>query len=356
MLLAGEKAEIVAPTRADLDLAHPAAVRAYIRSVGPRWIVNPAAYTAVDKAESETALAYAVNAELPRVLGEEAARLGAAVIHFSTDYVFPGHGTTPYKESDPPEPQSVYGSTKLDGEHALAATGAAHLILRTSWVYGATGRNFLLTILNAARHRPELRIVADQHGAPTWSRDLAALAAHLITQAESQSKLPAEALAPVSGTYHATAAGETTWFGFAQAFLSAEQARTPAVKLANLTPIPSSEYPTPARRPANSRLNNAKASRVLQLRTAIVAGLSGCGSRRTAPVNLVSSSVMTFSSRAACTIVSPNYLAYARTVATSYLEHHPGQQFFVLLVANLSSAISFTGLGFVPVLVDGDRA
>ena len=260
LLLAGEKAEIIAPTRQDLDLAHPAAVRSYIRELSPRWIVNPAAYTAVDKAESETALAFALNAELPRVLGEEAARLDAAVLHFSTDYVFPGHGTQPYTEQDIPEPQSIYGSTKLSGEHALAATGAAHLILRTSWVYGATGKNFLLTILNAARQRPELRIVDDQHGAPTWSRDLAHLAAHLIQHSESLATLKSlpEAMSAISGTYHATAAGETTWFGFAQAFLAAEQSRTPAVKLATLIPIPTSEYPTPASRPANSRLDNTK--------------------------------------------------------------------------------------------------
>ncbi len=261
LLLDGEKIEIIAPTRDDLDLAHPAAVRAYVRQVAPTWIVNPAAYTAVDKAESETALAYAVNAELPRVLGEEAAHLDAAVLHFSTDYVFPGHGTTPYTESDPPEPQSVYGSTKLAGEHALAATGAPHVILRTSWVYGATGKNFLLTILNAARQRPELRIVADQHGAPTWSRDLARLATHLITRTGSP-----QALAPHSGVYHATATGSTTWFHFAQTFLAAEALRAPGVPLATLTPITTADYPTPARRPPNSRLDTAKLAQTFDFR------------------------------------------------------------------------------------------
>ena len=260
LLIAGEPAEIIAPTRQDLDLSHPAAVRAFVRELSPRWIVNPAAYCAVDKAESETALAYAVNAELPRVLGEEAARLNAAVLHFSTDYVFRGHGTHPYTEEDTPGPQSIYGSTKLEGEHYLAATGAAHLILRTSWVYGATGKNFLLTILNAARQRPELRIVDDQHGAPTWSRDLATLAAHLIHHSESLAPtvpLP-DAMAAISGTYHATAAGETTWFSFAQAFLAVEQLRAPEVKLATLIPIPTTDYPTPAKRPYNSRLDNTK--------------------------------------------------------------------------------------------------
>ncbi|ADW67353.1 dTDP-4-dehydrorhamnose reductase [Granulicella tundricola] len=256
---------VVAPTRAELDLVHPASVREFVRKVNPRWIVNPAAYTAVDKAESETAQAYAVNAELPRILGEEAAQSGAAVIHFSTDYIFDGEGTLPYTEKDIPAPHSIYGSTKLEGERALAATGAAHLIFRTSWVYGATGKNFLLTILNAAKARPELRIVADQHGAPTWSRDLARLTNHAIARAETLANgrpLP-EALQPLSGVYHACAAGETTWFGFAQAAVEHEQQRDPAQKLATLTPITTAEYPTPARRPANSRMDTSKLGSLL---------------------------------------------------------------------------------------------
>ena len=256
--------EIVAPTRGKLDLAHPASVRAFVRDVAPRWIVNPAAYTAVDKAESETSLAHAVNAELPRVLGEEAARLNAAVLHFSTDYVFSGHGTTPYTEEDTPEPQSVYGASKLAGEHALAASGAAHIILRTSWVYGATGKNFLLTILNAARQRPELRIVADQHGAPTWSRDLGRLVTHIIAHAERTSPGSiADAVQPLNGVYHAAGAGETTWFGFAKAAVDKLQALHPDQPLAKLTSIATTEYPTPARRPANSRLHCAKLSQAL---------------------------------------------------------------------------------------------
>jgi dTDP-4-dehydrorhamnose reductase len=256
----GEKPEILAPTRAELDLSHPASVRAYLRKTAPRWIVNPAAHTAVDRAESETAQAYAINAEAPRVLGEEAANLGAAVVHFSTDYVFSGHGTAPWKETDTPEPQSTYGSTKLEGERALAASGCAHIILRTSWVYGATGKNFLLTILKAARERLELRIVADQHGAPTWSRDLAALTTHVLTQGESlaQGKALAEALTPLSGVYHAADAGETTWFGFAQAAIQQEQASNPNQICAKLTPIATTDYPTPAKRPANSRLDCTK--------------------------------------------------------------------------------------------------
>jgi dTDP-4-dehydrorhamnose reductase len=263
---AGETPEILAPIRAELDLSHPASVRAYIRKTTPRWIVNPAAHTSVDRAESETALAYAINAEAPRILGEEAASLGAAVVHFSTDYVFSGHGTTPWKETDTPEPQSTYGSTKLEGERALAASGAAHIILRTSWVYGATGKNFLLTILKAARERPELRIVADQHGAPTWSRDLAALAAHVLTRCESmaQGKSLAEAMVPLSGVYHAAGGGETTWFGFAEAAVEREKTRNPGQSYAKLTPIPTAEYPTPAKRPANSRLDCSKLAEYFQ--------------------------------------------------------------------------------------------
>ena len=240
--------QALAPTRADLDLTCEASVRAYIRHHNPRWIINPAAYTAVDKAESEPALAHAVNAEAPRMLGEEAQKIGATVLHFSTDYVFDGTKSTPYLEDDPTNPLGVYGASKLAGEQALAATGAAHIILRTSWVYGATGKNFLLTILKLAAERPELKIVADQHGAPTWSRDLATLAAKLIA-AES---IP-------SGVYHATSSGETTWHGFASEFLRLADIRT------NVIPIPTSAFPTPARRPANSRLNCDKLYRTFNL-------------------------------------------------------------------------------------------
>ena len=249
--------QIIAPSRTYLDLAHPSAVRAFVRSTKPRWIVNPAAYTAVDKAESETAQAYAINAELPRVLGEEAAILGIPVLHFSTDYVFSGDGSKPWKEADLPAPHSIYGATKLEGERALTASGAVHLIFRTSWVYGATGNNFLLTILRAARERQELRIVADQHGAPTWSRDLARMVEYVISHAESIGT-PANALTSLAGTYHACSAGETTWFGFAQKALELEQGYNPAQPFASLMPITTSEYPTPARRPANSRMDTTK--------------------------------------------------------------------------------------------------
>jgi dTDP-4-dehydrorhamnose reductase len=240
--------DALAPTRATLDLTSEASIRTCIRTHQPRWIINPAAYTAVDKAESEPALAHAINADAPRILGEEAARIGATVLHFSTDYVFDGTKSTPYLESDPTNPISVYGASKLAGEQALAATGAAHIILRTSWVYGATGKNFLLTILKLAATRPELSIVADQHGAPTAAADLAGIVAQIITSPE-----------PPSGIYHATSQGETTWYGFA----------TEILRLANIPPpvlpIPTSAYPTPARRPLHSRLNCDKLHRTFNL-------------------------------------------------------------------------------------------
>ena len=251
--------EVVAPLREQMDLADAASVRRLIREVRPRWIVNPAADTAVDKAESEPELAYAINAEAVQAIGEEAHAVGAGVIHFSTDYVFRGTGDTPYVESDATGPVSVYGASKLEGEKALAESGAMHLIFRTSWVYGARGKNFLLTILKAARERDRLRVVADQHGAPTWSRDLARLTARAIEQVEG-SVGGADLLASTewSGVYHAAGAGETTWHGFAAEAVRMEQERRPEIKLAAVDAITTAEYPTPAKRPANSRLNCGK--------------------------------------------------------------------------------------------------
>ncbi len=257
--------QAAAPGRAEMDLADPASIRAYLRSTKPQWILNPAAYTAVDKAESEPELARAVNTDAVAVLGEEACRLGAVVVHFSTDYVFPGLGQKPYTEEDPTGPLGVYGASKLAGEAALAASGAAHLILRTSWVYGATGKNFLLTVLRVARERAEMRIVDDQHGAPTTAADLARLTANLVAWAGADG---AARVAPVSGVYHAAAAGETTWFGFAQEALRLRYLAEPQARFAKLVPIPTAEYPTPARRPANSRLDCSKLERVFGLRLA----------------------------------------------------------------------------------------
>lgn len=244
--------EVVAPGRSEMDLADMDSVRAAVRSVRPRWIVNPAAYTAVDKAESEPELAYAINRDAVRVMGDEAERIGAGVIHFSTDYVFDGGGTEPYFETDATGPVSVYGASKLAGEVALAESGAAHMIFRTSWVYGATGKNFLLTILRLAREREVLRVVGDQHGAPTWSRDLARLTAAVM------SKVGIEDLKELGGIYHAAGAGETTWFGFAAAAVRLLQERQSGVKLAGIEAISTAEYPTAAKRPANSRLHCGK--------------------------------------------------------------------------------------------------
>jgi dTDP-4-dehydrorhamnose reductase len=259
--------EVVVPSRTELDLSDEASVRAMVRQIKPRWIVNPGAYTAVDRAESEPELAYAVNATAVRALGEEAKAIGAAVVHFSTDYVFDGQGATPYMEGDPVHPTSVYGASKLAGEQELARSGAAHLIFRTSWVYGATGKNFLLTILKAARERDRLRVVADQHGAPTWSRDLARMTAHVIGECERRSAGSGtrdglagllDAVAQVGGVYHAAGAGETTWYGFAAEAVRQQAERTPEIRMAEIDPIATVEYPTPARRPANSRLDCRK--------------------------------------------------------------------------------------------------
>ena len=256
-----ELGEVYAPGRAQLDLANSDSVQRVVREFRPDWIVNPGAYTAVDKAESEADAARAINADAPGVLGEEAARIGAAVIHFSTDYVFDGTKATPYIESDATAPLNVYGATKLAGEQALAASGAPHVVFRTSWVYGATGKNFLLTILRFARERDSLRIVGDQHGAPTWSYDLAHLTAHVIGRFHSP-----DALQDQSGVYHATSAGETTWAGFAGAAIERVRARDAGAKLAAIEAITTEEYPTPAKRPKNSRLDCGKLTRTFGLK------------------------------------------------------------------------------------------
>jgi dTDP-4-dehydrorhamnose reductase len=254
--------EVIAPTRDELDLTDEDAIRSVVRSVKPRWIVNPAAYTAVDKAESEPELAFAINRDAVRVLGEEAARIGTPVLHFSTDYVFTGDGTAARSEEDLTGPLGVYGASKLAGELALKASGATSLIFRTSWVYSSRGKNFLLTILRLAREKEELKIVDDQHGAPTWSRDLSRLVEHTIHRVEAdaarnESRL-VESAQSVAGIYHACNAGSTTWFGFAQEFVRLAQLAEPEQRFAHLVPITSEEYPTPAARPANSRMSMEK--------------------------------------------------------------------------------------------------
>lgn len=249
---------VVALDSRALDLADPDAIRARVREIAPRLIVNPAAYTAVDRAESEPERARAVNATAPGILGEEASRCGAILVHYATDYVFDGRKDSPYLEDDAPNPLNVYGATKLEGETAIRASGARHLIFRTSWVYGRRGGNFLLTMQRLMQERPELRIVDDQIGAPTWSRMIAEATAQILAQCLSPAR-GADRPEPW-GTYHLTCGGATSWYGFACAIAELKGYPT------RLTPIPSADYPTPARRPANSRLDNGKLERVFGLR------------------------------------------------------------------------------------------
>ncbi|HXE07810.1 MAG TPA: dTDP-4-dehydrorhamnose reductase [Acidobacteriaceae bacterium] len=258
--------EVIAPDRSQLDLAHADSIRRTMREVQPHWVVSAGAYTAVDKAESEPELARAINTVAPGVFGEEARKIGAAVVHFSTDYVFDGEKDAPYVETDATGPLNVYGRTKLEGERALAATGTAYLVFRTSWVYGATGKNFLLSIQRMARERDVLRIVNDQHGAPTWSQELARMTAHVMARLEPVAGSLEDAVGALSGVYHATGGGETTWFGFAQAIVAEGQKNRPDGRTARIEPIPTSEYPTPARRPKNSRLDCRKLERVFGCR------------------------------------------------------------------------------------------
>ncbi|HEF5153980.1 dTDP-4-dehydrorhamnose reductase [Burkholderia multivorans] len=251
---------VVALDRAALDLTELDSIRAAVREIRPTLIINPAAYTAVDQAERDEDVAMRINALAPGVLAEEAKAIGAALIHYSTDYVFDGTKTTPYLETDTPAPQSVYGRSKLEGERAIAAVGGAAIVLRTSWVYGTRGRNFLLTMLRLASERRELKIVADQVGAPTWANTIATMTAHIVAQA-FVAEDAAEWWATRSGVYHLTAGGQTSWHGFASAIIErASLATRPSV-----LPIPSSEYPTPATRPANSRLSNDKLARAFGL-------------------------------------------------------------------------------------------
>lgn len=239
---------------ADCDLSDANALRALIQSVKPQLIVNPAAYTAVDRAESEQEKARAVNTVAPGVMGEEAQRLGATVIHFSTDYVFDGNQTTPYKESDLVDPQSVYGQTKLDGERALAQATPHHVILRTSWVVGAHGGNFAKTMLRLAADRDELKVVADQFGAPTSAALLADVTAHLARQIQRDG-----ATAFPFGTYHLAAGGETSWHEYARFVIGEAVKAGKAIKATpeRVLPIPASAYPTPAKRPQNSRMDTS---------------------------------------------------------------------------------------------------
>ncbi len=241
---------VAAPTRQQLDLTDASALRRYLRELQPDLIVNPAAYTAVDKAETEPELARAANAIAPAIMAEEAAKSGATMVHYSTDYVFDGSKSGAYAETDPASPLGIYGKTKLEGEQAVIASGIPHLILRTSWVYGLRGGNFLLTMQRLFKERDQLNIVADQFGAPTWSRMIAEATAQILSQK------PFSTERNMSGIYHLTNRGTTTWHAFASAILT--RTNLPEGKKILLHPIPSSQYPTPARRPANSVLSGDK--------------------------------------------------------------------------------------------------
>jgi dTDP-4-dehydrorhamnose reductase len=250
---------IVALGADELDLANPTVVRQAVRSIQPDVIVNTAAYNAVDRAESEADLAHAVNGVAPGILAEEAQRLNAWMMHYSTDYIFDGIKTGAYTETDTPNPQNIYGRSKLAGENAVREAGGKHLILRTSWVYGSRGYNFMLTMLRLARERRELRIVDDQIGAPTWCRSLAEISAQILAQLHVHG-MQGRAR-DLSGTYHLTSSGSVSWHGFA-----AEILRLTGMKpMPELVAIPSNEYPTPATRPKNSVLSNEKLNRTFGL-------------------------------------------------------------------------------------------
>ncbi len=239
----------------DLDLTQADRIREKLHNVQPHVIVNAAAYTAVDKAEEEPDLAMAINGTAPAILAEEAKKLGAALIHYSTDYVFDGEKPEPYTEEDSPNPLGVYGRTKLVGDEAIQSTGLPYFIFRTAWVYGLKGKNFLLTMQRLAKERDELKIVDDQIGSPTWSRTIAQTTANVLTQVLPQNS-PGDLshFGQASGLYNLVCDGQTSWFGFAQAILEASSLSQDT----KVTPIPTSEYPTPAKRPQNSVLSTEK--------------------------------------------------------------------------------------------------
>lgn len=240
--------EVVACDRRQLDLAAPDALRATVREIAPTLIVNAAAWTAVDRAETEPAAAHAINATAPGILAEEAKRIGAQLIHYSTDYVFDGSGERPWTESDTTGPLSVYGQSKLAGEQAIAAPGGRHLILRTSWVFGLHGANFMKTMLRLAARScdtgDELKVIGDQIGAPTWTRHLADATALIAGRKDSP-----------SGLYHLAAAGETSWHGYAEAIFAEALKLGLLAKVPTVRRITSADFPLPAPRPANSRLD-----------------------------------------------------------------------------------------------------
>ena len=257
--------EVIALSREQLNLTKIHDIRRVVREIKPNVIINPAAYTEVDKAESEPELAFAINVTAAQILAEEAARLGAALIHFSTDYVYDGTKKIPYVEHDELNPVSIYGKSKLAGEAAIRAVGLPHLILRTSWVYGAYGKNFLKTILRLAAERDALRIVGDQVGAPTSSESIANAVVQLVDVWKPTHENQ-------TGIYHLTNKGETSWYGFSceivnqyNVLMSGKDWPALKVNVKNIAAITTADYPTPAARPANSRLNNSKLKQVFDV-------------------------------------------------------------------------------------------
>ena len=263
---------VIAPGREELDLLDAERIRRVVRETRPQIIVNAAAYTAVDAAESDESTANAVNGEAPGVLAEEAKRLNALLVHYSTDYVFDGAKRSPYVENDSVNPLNVYGKTKLAGEQAIRESGALHLIFRTSWIYSTRGRNFLLTILRLATEREELRLVSDQTGAPTCAWDIADSTAKILMEICNRQGIEFHSAGSISGTYHMTAAGETNWYEFAKRILDTARSISPdAPWFASATrgrpliakrivPIKAAEFDSPTQRPAYSVLSNLRLS------------------------------------------------------------------------------------------------
>lgn len=246
--------QILAHDRDTFDLSSPEFTRRTLQEIKPHVIVNAAAYTAVDKAETEEEACMLVNAHVPQILAEEAKKLKALLIHYSTDYVFDGTASHPYKELDRPNPLNIYAKSKLSGDQAILSSGCPHVILRTSWVYGSRGHNFLLTMLKLGEQKDTLKIVDDQFGAPTWSRMIAESTAQVIARYQGQ-----------DGLYNLTSAGKTSWFGFAKAIFELHSLKK-KIKTPHLINIPSAEYPVPAKRPQNSLLCHEKLQKTFAIR------------------------------------------------------------------------------------------
>jgi dTDP-4-dehydrorhamnose reductase len=249
----------IGASRLVLDLSFPSSLRERLDFYRPSAIINAAAYTQVDRAEQEEGLANKINAESPGVLSEWCADHGVPFVHLSTDYVFPGTGDKPWEETDPVGPLNIYGGTKLEGEKAVRKAGGRHLIFRTSWLYDAHGKNFVTTMLKLGRERKEVRVVTDQVGAPTYAPQLARAIVQGLRNACAAAAFP-------SGVYHLCNAGETSWHSFAEAIFQEARDRGLSLRIARVNAIPSSDYPTPAKRPFNSRLNTQLAARVLGAR------------------------------------------------------------------------------------------